>query len=322
LKAEREYDPIAIHYSQPSIQVAWLVESVEDGKTWPRRYSSFESQHSRNAAVRGQWLKHLQDVGYSPRFVSTAQIESGELSGGDKGGYRALIFPESWVVTTEEEKAMNEWGQMRLGWGGGWTMASSGASHTFWEHGILRTSTSSETSDPMPAHSESGSILDSVTVVRTAASVGADGQWSTSFESLHAKPSQLRDLPLNDDVIWNVKPAVKYPREVHVRTHRFRLGQARLLAFERNIDYHMSEDLQQAGGNEALETPVSFDAALPEKANIYDLRARKYLGLTDHIHVDLSPWKPSLYALLPKQLPPGTDVVAALAKYHHDKSEK
>ncbi len=71
LKAEREYDFIAIHYSQASIQCAWLLESTEDGRTWPRRFSSFESQHSRHAAIREAWLKSIQDQGFSPRFVST-----------------------------------------------------------------------------------------------------------------------------------------------------------------------------------------------------------------------------------------------------------
>jgi hypothetical protein len=40
LRAEREVDPIAIHYSQASIQVNWLLESTVDGATWLRRFSS------------------------------------------------------------------------------------------------------------------------------------------------------------------------------------------------------------------------------------------------------------------------------------------
>jgi hypothetical protein len=56
IRAEREYDPIAIHYSQPSIQVDWLFESTGDGSTWLRRFSSFESEHNQQMRNgRGGW---------------------------------------------------------------------------------------------------------------------------------------------------------------------------------------------------------------------------------------------------------------------------
>jgi len=67
----------------------------------------------------------------------------------------------------------------------------------------------------------------------------------------------------------------------------------------------------QAGGNEALEKPVAFDAKLAAKAHIYDLRAGKYFGHSDTIHVALDPWQPSLFALVPAKLPAG-DIIARL----------
>ena len=85
-------------------------------------------------------------------------------------------------------------------------------------------------------------------------------------------------------------------------------GPARLLAFERNIDYHMSEELKQAGGNEALEKPIDLAAKLGAPAHVYDLRTGKYLGLTDTIPFTLDPWRPSLFALSDKPLPPGNVV--------------
>ena len=96
---------------------------------------------------------------------------------------------------------------------------------------------------------------------------------------------------------------ITVPLESRTRIHRYTLGTARLVAFERNVDYHMSEDLKQAGGNETLETPVDLEAKLDKPAHVYDLRAQKYLGLTDKISFTLDPWRPSLYALLPEQIP-------------------
>lgn len=103
------------------------------------------------------------------------------------------------------------------------------------------------------------------------------------------------------------------PLTARTRVHRYRLGNARLLAFERNIDYQMSEDLKQAGGNEALEKPIDLEARLAQPTHVYDLRTLKYLGRTDRVRFTLDPWQPSLFALLPEQIP-GGDIVSALLK--------
>src|SRR5215469_16352145 len=68
LRAAPVHDPIWILYSQPSIQVDWLLESTVDGSTWLRRFSSFESEHNQLAKTRRAWLKAIQDLGYSPQF--------------------------------------------------------------------------------------------------------------------------------------------------------------------------------------------------------------------------------------------------------------
>ncbi|HWI58114.1 MAG TPA: beta-galactosidase, partial [Bacillota bacterium] len=103
LRAERERDPVFIHYSQPSIQVDWLLESTVDGSTWLRRFSSFESDHNRQAKVRNSWLKAFQDLGYSPQFLSSEQIENGALS---KLGHAALVLPASWALSDKETAAI------------------------------------------------------------------------------------------------------------------------------------------------------------------------------------------------------------------------
>jgi len=78
----------------------------------------------------------------------------------------------------------------------------------------------------------------------------------------------------------------------------------RLVAFERNIEYQMSENLKQAGGDQALEVPVKIEARLRQQAHVYDLRAGTYLGLTNRIHFTLDAFQPSLFALLPEEVRP------------------
>jgi hypothetical protein len=70
-----------------------------------------------------------------------------------------------------------------------------------------------------------------------------------------------------------------------------------LLAFERNIDYQMSQDLKQAGGNEVLEKPIQLHASLRAPQHTYDLIHKKYLGLSKEIQFTLDPWQPSLFAV-------------------------
>jgi hypothetical protein len=106
-----------------------------------------------------------------------------------------------------------------------------------------------------------------------------------------------------EPILKRIPREVEVPLESRTRVHRFRLGQARLLAFERNINYHMSEDLKQAGGNEALEKPVELLARLSRGWHVYDLRIKSYLGRTDIIRFVLDPWQPSLFALTSEEIP-------------------
>ena len=129
VRARREWDPLAIHYSQPSIQVDWLIESTVDGRTWHRRFSSYEAGHNRQAAQRVAWLRQLRRAGYSPRFVSTEQIERGDL---EKEGWRALVMPGSVALTDREAARLRGFAQA------GRTLVYEGEPGTFDGHGVLR----------------------------------------------------------------------------------------------------------------------------------------------------------------------------------------
>ncbi|MGH7973861.1 MAG: hypothetical protein ACREIC_34520, partial [Limisphaerales bacterium] len=92
-------------------------------------------------------------------------------------------------------------------------------------------------------------------------------------------------------------PPVSVAADARVRIHRFDARHGKLIAFERNVDYQMSEDLKQAGGNEALEKPVEVRATLAKPMHVYDLRELRYLGFTSQIQFKLDPWQPSLFAV-------------------------
>ncbi len=102
-RAERLSDPIAIHYSQASIQLAWLFESFEDGNTWHRRFSSYEATHNRHAALRTELLRRLREAGWTPQFVSYDEVAEGALAA---RGFTACVLPDSYALADREVEAL------------------------------------------------------------------------------------------------------------------------------------------------------------------------------------------------------------------------
>lgn len=293
LRAQPEYDPIFVHYSQPSIQVDWLMESTVDGSTWLRRFSSFEADHNRMAKTRNGWLKAFQDLGFSPRFISSEQIERGELPKGS-----ILVLANSWALSDKEAELIKAGLNSAAGSG----LFCEGTPGMFDEHAKLRGTGPLENRFPASA--------------KTAALSG-DGAAATSATG----GAEYAANRLKGDVQWaswvseqmrGVQAPVSVPTSTCARVHRYRLGNNRLLAFERNINYQMSEELKQAGGNEALERPRAVEAKLPQRSHVYDLRTGEYLGQVDKISFELNPWKPSLFALTDKKVEGG--IVEALGK--------
>lgn len=293
LNAQRMYDPIFVHYSQTSIQVDWLLESTVDGSTWLRRFSSFEAEHNQMARTRTAWLKGLQDLGYSPRFLSSSQIENGALRA---SAGATLVLPNSWALSFKERAELEAMlgPERKKGIPGG--LLVEGEAGAFDEHGKLRLADPATevvgtlgTNTGCMAISPAGQISRTRAASRVSLADRLDSKtnsaWLSWLEGTHAFTS----------------PPIRVASNQHVRVYRFRAGSGLLAAFERNIDYHMSEELKQAGGNQALETPVDVEAVLPQPAHVYDLRAGTYLGYLDRLRFTLDPWEPSLFALMPEK---------------------
>jgi hypothetical protein len=306
LNAQPERDPIAIHYSQPSIQTAWLLESTADGKTWVRRFSSYEATHNRHAQVRGAWLKALQDLGFSPQFVASQQVKDGVLT---SSNFKMLVTPQSWALSEKEVGVMNEFSKRP-----GHLLIHDGPAGWFNEHATLQPSRLPENS---PANEETDWIDHGH--VRGMLEAGALdmaldhslSNWAVERLNPDAESEQIATL---QELLarQNLTPPVRVPATARVRVHRYTTqGPARLLAFERNIAYKMSESLAQAGGNEALEKPTAFTAEWDEPVTVIDLVANKNLGVLTQLDVTLDPWHPALFALLPQD-PGGDDPIQSV----------
>ena len=298
LHAEPERDPIFIHYSQPSIQVDWLLESIVDGSTWLRRFSSYEAEHNRLAKVRNGWLKAFQDLGFSPQFISSEQIERGRFRG---VGHAVLVLPGSCALSVKETSEIRRLLEAPTSN----SLLAEAAPGLFDQHGRLLSKGRFDDLIPPAMAGCFGVLQGQQTKFNPVggAEYGADRLKGT-LDWLAWIGAQLK----------SIHPEVSVPPSARTRIHRFRLGPHRLLAFERNIDYHMSEDLKQAGGNEPLERAIAITATLSQAAHVYDLRTRKYLGHTDQIQFTLDPWQPSLFAVTQQKFDPET-IVSILSQH-------
>ncbi len=97
INVERKHDGIAIHYSQPSIQVHWLLDNLKHAREW--MIQSGGTSDSLCIAVRNSWTKLIEDLALQYNFVGRKTLESGGLNSGE---YKVFIMPESVAVSTEE----------------------------------------------------------------------------------------------------------------------------------------------------------------------------------------------------------------------------
>jgi len=289
LNARKEFDPIWLYYSQPSIQVDWLLESTVDGSTWYRRFSSHEAEHNRLAKVRNSWLKAFQDLGYSPRFVETDTLAT--LAKESTG---VLVLPTTRALSEAERSAVAGLANR------GVRVFADGTPGAFDEHGRLVATNSLESLFSVAGSAERSFVVSQTSSL--AASSRAGDIASYAKNRLAGEPDLAWAKWIGDN-LPPVAGAVTLPAQARTRVHRYQAGSAQLLAFERNIDYQMSEDLKQAGGNQALEQPIQLEAKLAAPMHVYDLRGVKYLGETNRIVFQLDAWRPSLFALLREKLP-------------------
>lgn len=97
LNARRKQDGIAIHYSQPTIQVEWLLTNVKHARDW--MLLGPDTNSNLGYAVRNSWTKLIEDLGLQYNFIGSEGIGNGGLS---SGKYKVFIMPKSVAVSPEE----------------------------------------------------------------------------------------------------------------------------------------------------------------------------------------------------------------------------
>jgi len=96
---------VGILESQPSVRLHWWRDSLADGKTWPKRFSSFEASHSTSMATRVSWIRLVEDLGFQPRFFTERDLERGALARG-LGSPGLLVLPRTVALGAEACRAI------------------------------------------------------------------------------------------------------------------------------------------------------------------------------------------------------------------------
>ena len=103
INSERLSDPIAVHYSQPSLRMEWMFkQKPKRDDAWTKRSSSSD-EDSPMRWLRKSYYGLLEDLGREYTFVTLEQIERGELV---RSEYRVLILPRSTALSEAEAHAM------------------------------------------------------------------------------------------------------------------------------------------------------------------------------------------------------------------------
>jgi hypothetical protein len=102
MEAERLSDGVAIHYSMPSVHAAGILghHPNRDEEEAP------ESGGRDFPANRDGWVRAIKDLGLSPDFVASEQVEQGGLS-----GRRVFILPFSLALSGAEVQAIRRFAE-------------------------------------------------------------------------------------------------------------------------------------------------------------------------------------------------------------------
>ncbi len=100
--AEWIHDGVAIYYSQPSLQLNWMLDAEAHGGTWPKRFS--DATVSSGALARKAWANMLRDSGVQFSFLDYVTV----IQQGVPKQYQVLILPATLALSDAEARRIRE----------------------------------------------------------------------------------------------------------------------------------------------------------------------------------------------------------------------
>jgi len=283
--SERLADPIAMHYSQPSMRTEWMLAHRGLGDNWTKRTSSSERKDSDFLWARESWCRLIEDQALQYNFVSYMQVEAGELL---RRGYRVLVLPHSTSLSPAEAKAIREFYQQ------GGTVIADKEPGIFDEHS-RRLPVGQLHDLPWSARGRAVLVNQDVQNYYQQRLSGQEGPVHQRMTGLLREAGVHPEFAVTDNAGRPV---------VGVETHLFRNGGVRIVGLLTN-PFLRVDDLGPAEfrSNERFEKPIGVKLTLPEEMYVYDLRAAKALGRRREIRVTLDPYEPAILAASALPLP-------------------
>lgn len=277
IASTRQRDPIAIHYSQPSMRTEWMLAQRPHGEAWVDRTSAKERMDSEFLRLRESWCKLVEDLGLQYNFVAYEQVERGELA---RGGYRVLILPRSTSLSEAEAREIRAFAAT------GGLVIADGVPGRFDAHSRLL---------DQP-------LLDGIEMTAVSALPYYQQRLLSKEAELHRKGRDLFDGH-NIRPRFSVKGADGQPL-VGVETHVFRNGAATIVGLLTNPQLRVNElGPPEFKSNERFEEARTVHLSLPAEMYVYDVRARKPLGRLKDVTVQLDPYDPAIFAVTPEPVP-------------------
>ncbi|NUN03070.1 MAG: beta-galactosidase [Bryobacteraceae bacterium] len=296
MNSERRADPIAIHYSQPSMRTEWMLAQRPKGEAWVNRGSATERLDSEFMRLRETWCRLIEDLALQYNFVSYAQVEEGELI---RKGYRVLVLPRSTSLSESEAREIRSFVEQ------GGVVIADGEPGSYDAHS--RKLAQSSLADLLPPkgggiHSEKGSgkgklVLLNHTAInyhqqRLVGKEGAIHQWANRMISDAGVQAPFKVTGGSGQPV------------VGVETHRFVNGGVTIVGVHSNPQLRVNElGPPEFKSNERFEKPQNVKLALPSEMQVYELRTGKHLGRLQSVDIALDPYEPVLYDLSALPLP-------------------
>ncbi|MEP6538275.1 MAG: beta-galactosidase, partial [Bryobacteraceae bacterium] len=274
INSTRVTDPIAIHYSQASMRTEWMLARRSEGDAWTKRLAKIERTDNDFMRLRESWCRLIEDQGLQYNFVSSAQLEQGELL---QRGYRVLVLPRSSALSAAEAEAIRDFAAH------GGRVIADGAPGTFNERS--RRLEKSQLANITPINARTLDYHQDRLTHKEGPVHKAMG------DLLHLKPQ------------FAVTDSAGHP-VVGVEVHVFRNGGTHLIALQSNPQLRVDElGPPDFRSNERFETPVTVTLTLPSLQYIYDVRKGQPMGQQKTVAVTIDPYEPTIFAVSPEPQP-------------------
>jgi hypothetical protein len=281
VNGERQYDPVAILYSQASMRIQWMLDWRSAGDQWS--HYGTESQN-RDNPWRGSMRRYREAIvriGLTPRFVTADGVAAGALG----SGVRVLILPDTLALSTGAAAAIRRFVRA------GGTVIADREPARFDGHGRY-------VAEPL--------LHDLFLSARDAHPRENDGRVyllpppnRDEMDSFALAP--LRRAIGQAGVAAEFLPVSTAGRPTdNVAIDRWRDGATTILAVQRVETADFAPNLYPFS---LPATPQSVTLPLAHPRFVYDVTTHRSLGRQTNVDIALDPVAPTLLVLSPEPLP-------------------